>query len=48
SLTGGVAGGGSRLTAVGRNLVMRYRRVEQTAAEACAADLKELVKMIGQ
>jgi molybdate transport system regulatory protein len=46
SLTGGVAGGGSRLTAVGKSLVTRYRRVERTAAEACAADLKELVKLV--
>jgi molybdate transport system regulatory protein len=36
---GGAHGGGSILTPLGMDLVERYRRVEDTAAQACAADL---------
>ena len=39
---GGSGGGGAVLTALGRDLVARYRRVEAAAAELAAADLRDL------
>jgi len=45
--TGGRHGGGSVLTAVGAEIIERYRRIEQTAAQACAEDIEALVGMIG-
>lgn len=45
SAKGGAQGGGSGLTAVGRELVETYRRIEDTAAAACAADIKRLLSL---
>jgi molybdate transport system regulatory protein len=39
---GGSGGGGARLTALGRDVVSRYRAIEAAAAGASAADLKAL------
>jgi molybdate transport system regulatory protein len=46
SAKGGERGGGSRLTAVGEDLVARYRRVEARAAEACAEDIAALLGLV--
>ena len=48
SAVGGSHGGGSVLTDTGRELTALYRRIEATAAEACQADLKRLVGMLGR
>ena len=40
--TGGPAGGGARLTAMGRELVARFRAMERAANEAIAGDLAAL------
>lgn len=45
SAKGGAQGGGSGLTTVGRELVETYRRIEDTAAAACAADIKRLLSL---
>ncbi|HET7795649.1 MAG TPA: winged helix-turn-helix domain-containing protein [Rhizobacter sp.] len=42
SAQGGARGGGSVLTPLGQQLIDTYRRIESTAAEACAADIKRL------
>jgi molybdate transport system regulatory protein len=39
---GGSAGGGARLTKLGREVVARYRAIEGAAATAAAADLRAL------
>jgi molybdate transport system regulatory protein len=39
---GGSGGGGARLTALGRDVVGRYRAIEGAAATASAADLRAL------
>jgi len=44
--TGGSHGGGTALTAVGEELVKRYRAVESTARMAAAADLAALTRML--
>src|SRR5678809_685649 len=44
SAKGGEHGGGSRLTAVGEDLIARYRRIETRAAEACADDMAALLE----
>lgn len=44
--SGGAHGGGTALTALGEELIARYRRVERTAAKACADDLEALRKMV--
>ena len=42
--TGGVKGGGAKLTELGKMVIARYRAIETQAAEAAAKDLKELSK----
>jgi molybdate transport system regulatory protein len=37
---GGSHGGGAALTALGQEVVARYRRIEATAAQAAAADIR--------
>lgn len=39
---GGTGGGGARLSALGRDVVRRYRAIEAAAASAATADLKAL------
>ncbi len=46
SSTGGERGGGSILTDTGLELVTLYRRVEATAAKACAADLTRMLRLL--
>jgi molybdate transport system regulatory protein len=46
SAKGGEHGGGSRLTAVGEDLIERYRRIEARAAEACAEDIEVLLALV--
>jgi molybdate transport system regulatory protein len=46
--TGGRHGGGSALTPVGEEIIERYRRVEQIAAQACAEDIEALLGLIGK
>jgi len=46
SAKGGERGGGSRLTAVGEDLIARYRRIEACAAEACADDMAALLELV--
>ncbi|MCA0242697.1 MAG: LysR family transcriptional regulator [Proteobacteria bacterium] len=48
SAKGGTAGGGSVLTEAGRELVTLYRRVEQTAAAACKADIRRIMAMLAR
>ena len=46
--TGGKRGGGTRLTALGAEVVQRYRRIEAAAAKAGKADLAALTRMLGR
>ena len=46
SAKGGERGGGSRLTAVGEELIARYRRIEARATEACAEDIAALLGLV--
>jgi molybdate transport system regulatory protein len=46
SAKGGERGGGSELTDVGEALVGVYRRIEERAERACAADIKALLKLV--
>jgi molybdate transport system regulatory protein len=48
SAKGGQHGGGSALTPVGRQLIDTYRRVQATAADACAADIKVLTGLLAR
>jgi molybdate transport system regulatory protein len=48
SAKGGPQGGGSELTDVGRELVMLYRRIEDRAAKAAAADIKRLLGLVAR
>ncbi|MFT3664087.1 winged helix-turn-helix domain-containing protein [Piscinibacter sp.] len=48
SAKGGSAGGGSALTASGRELIALYRRIEETAAQAARADIRKLVGMLAR
>jgi molybdate transport system regulatory protein len=48
SAKGGSAGGGSVLTEAGRELVTLYRRIEQTAATACKADIRRIMGMLAR
>lgn len=48
SAKGGAHGGGSALTEAGRDLISLYRRIEQTAAQSCQADLARLMAMIAR
>jgi len=43
---GGERGGGTRLTATGRDVIRLYRAVEHKAEKAATADLAALVKLI--
>jgi molybdate transport system regulatory protein len=45
SAIGGEHGGGSTLTALGLELVVVYRRIEATAARACAKDIARLLEL---
>jgi molybdate transport system regulatory protein len=45
SAIGGEHGGGSELTALGVELIDVYRRIETTAARACAKDLARLLEL---
>jgi len=45
SLRGGAHRGGSELTAVGRDLIETYRRIETTAETACADDIRRLLDL---
>jgi molybdate transport system regulatory protein len=40
--TGGTGGGGAQLTKLGRDIVSRYRAIEDAAAAASAADIRAL------
>ena len=40
--SGGAKGGGTKLSAAGRDVVACYRRIEQVAARAAGADLRAL------
>jgi len=44
--TGGSRGGGAQVTPLGLEVVRRYRRIEQTAAKASAADLRALTRLL--
>lgn len=44
--TGGRHGGGASLTALGRDVLKRYRRMERATARACATDLAALRKRL--
>lgn len=48
SAKGGPEGGGSELTDVGRQLIELYRRIESTAVEACAEDLKQMLHLLAR
>jgi len=48
SAQGGQHGGGSALTAEGRQLVELYRRIEATAAKACKPDIKRLMALLAR
>src|SRR5438046_8242171 len=43
---GGRSGGGTRLTATGRDVIKRYRTIERKSEKAAAADLAALVKLL--
>ena len=45
--SGGKSGGGTRLTAAGREIVSRYRKLERAAGKAAAADMKALTRKMG-
>src|SRR6185312_11329943 len=40
--SGGLGGGGARLTTLGKDVIGRYRAIEQAATAAAAADLRAL------
>lgn len=44
--TGGSHGGGAQITALGQDLISRYRSVEEKAQLAAAADIAALVKLL--
>ena len=46
SAIGGEHGGGSALTELGHELVDVYRRIEATAARACAKDIGRLLELV--
>jgi molybdate transport system regulatory protein len=46
SAKGGERGGGSELTEVGEALIDLYRRIEERAAKACAANIATLLKLV--
>ena len=46
SATGGPHGGGSRVTAIGLELITLYRNIEVTAAQACRAEVSRLLRLL--
>ena len=44
--TGGKQGGGARLTATGVRAVRHYRRIEQSALEAAAGEIRALQRLL--
>jgi molybdate transport system regulatory protein len=48
SAKGGLHGGGSEITETGRQLIALYRRVEETAARSCQADLTRLLALVAR
>lgn len=48
SAKGGTHGGGSEVTAVGRQLIALYRSVEATASKACQADIAQLIALLAR
>lgn len=46
AVKGGRAGGGARLTALGEDVLARYRRMEALTAAAVAAELKALARQL--
>jgi molybdate transport system regulatory protein len=44
--TGGSGGGGASLSACGRAVISHYRRIEQIASEAAAAEIKALQALL--
>ncbi|CAD5372990.1 Putative transcriptional regulator, ModE family [Rubrivivax sp. A210] len=48
SAHGGARGGGSALTEEGRRLIAIYRRIEATAADACRADIQNLMGLLAR
>jgi molybdate transport system regulatory protein len=44
--TGGVAGGGTKLTTLGTELLASYRRIEERAGSAVRADMSQLSGML--
>jgi molybdate transport system regulatory protein len=45
---GGARGGGTALTALGAEVVLRYRRIEKAAARAGAADLQAFLALLAR
>jgi molybdate transport system regulatory protein len=43
--TGGARGGGARLTALGRDVIRRYRAIERRAGQAAAPELRALSRL---
>ncbi len=48
SSQGGVAGGGSQLTALGHELLALYRGIEARAEAACHEDIERLLKLLAR
>jgi len=48
SAKGGQHGGGSEITAVGRQLIALYRHIEVAAAAACKADMNRLLNLLAR
>jgi molybdate transport system regulatory protein len=46
TLTGGDGGGGARVTALGNEVLCRYRAMERKAARSVAPDLRQLSRLI--
>ena len=46
--SGGRRGGGTALTPVGADIVRRYRRIEQAAAKAGAADIRAFLALLAR
>ena len=48
SAKGGSHGGGSELTNAGRQLIELYRRIESTAMQACASDIRKIFGLLAR
>ena len=46
SATGGAGGGGARITARGRDVLKRFRAMEEKAAQSIAHDMAEFAKLM--